>query len=248
VRVLIVDDEPPARAVLRNMLRRHPGVEIAGECAGGAEAIESIASLTPDLVFLDVQMPEVDGFAVLQAIAGAPAPYIVLVTAYDRYAVRAFEVEALDYLLKPFDTDRFDHVLDRARRRRSECDWESRLASLASRFPARTVDRFLVHERERVLLLCAVDVDWIEAQGNYVSLHGNGHAHLFRESLASLETRLDPRVFRRIHRSAIVNLDAIRELRQRFHGEYEVLLRHGQVLKLGRRFRANLEMGAIGRL
>ena len=248
MRVLIVDDEAPARAAIRKMLRSHTHVEIAGEFEGGAEAIRSIASLAPDVVFLDVQMPEVDGFAVLEAASGGPMPYVVFVTAYDRYAVRAFEVQAVDYLLKPFDRERFDAMMERVRERLRVRDWETRLAALCCQNGAAPVERFFVRECGRVLLLCASDVDWIEAQGNYVNLHIAGQTHLFRESLASLEARLDPRRFRRIHRSAIVNLSAIREFRPRFRGEYEVLLQRGELLKLSRRFRGNMENAALGGL
>jgi two-component system, LytTR family, response regulator len=240
IRALIVDDEPLARTAIRNMLRHHPDLEIAGECEGGAEAVAAIASLSPSLVFLDVQMPEVDGFGVLQALARRQFPHVIFVTAYDRYAVRAFEVHALDYLLKPFDQDRFDAALDRARQH-----WQPPAATPAW---GGQLDRVIVRAEGRVFFLASGEIDWIEAQGNYVSLHCGGRAHLLREALGSLEVRLDPRIFPRISRSVIVNVDSIRELRPLFRGDYQVILRDGALLHLSHRYRANLNRNALGAL
>jgi len=249
MRVLIVDDEPLARRAVRTMLRPHPDVEIAGECEGGAEAIAAIQAIVPDLIFLDVQMPEVDGFAVLEAVGWRRLPHVVFVTAYDRYAVRAFEVRAVDYLLKPFDRERFDAALRNARRQFAAPDWDERIRALLHETRGcEHLQRFIVKGEGRVFFIPAADVDWIEAQGNYVNLHGLGRACLFREAMSGLEARLDPRKFRRINRSAIVNIESIHELRPRFHGDYEVILKDGRVLKLSHRYRANLENYALGRL
>jgi two-component system LytT family response regulator len=240
IRALIVDDEPLARAAIRNMLRHHGDAEIAGECEGGAEAVGAIATLSPSLVFLDVQMPEVDGFGVLQALERRPFPHVIFVTAFDRYAVRAFEVHALDYLLKPFDRDRFDAALDRARQHRQH-------PAAAPAWGAQ-LDRVIVRAEGRIFFLASGEIDWIEAQGNYVNLHCGGRTHLLREALGSLEARLDPRIFPRISRSVIVNLECIRELRPLFRGDYQVILRDGAVLHLSHRYRANLNRNAVGAL
>jgi two-component system LytT family response regulator len=240
IRTLIVDDEPLARTAVRNVLRRHPDVSIAGECETGAEAIAAIQSLSPDLVFLDVQMPEVSGFGVLGALETKHLPIVIFVTAYDQHALRAFEVNALDYVLKPFDRERLEAALDRARRQlerpEKNSDWTAR------------VERLIIRAEGRVFFIGASEIDWIEAQGNYVNVHGLGRAWLFREAIGTLETRLDPRRFRRIHRSTIVNLDSVRELRQGFHGDYVVVLRDGTELKLSHRFRSNLEKNSLGAL
>lgn len=175
MRVLIVDDEPPARAAIRKMLRAHLSVEVAGECQGGAEASRAIAALAPDVVFLDVQMPEVDGFAVLEAVTGR-MPYVVFVTAYDRYAVRAFEVQALDYLLKPFDRERFDAVLERARLRLAARDWEQRLAALCRETGAEPVERFLIRDRGRVRWPLSSPSRPVALAAASARRHGSGHS------------------------------------------------------------------------
>jgi len=249
MRVLIVDDEPLAIAAIRNLLRSHPDVEIAGECQSGADAIAAIQSAPPDLVFLDVQMPEVDGFAVLEAIGRDRMPHVVFVTAYDQYAVRAFEVHALDYLLKPFDRERFEEALERARRRlESHPQWTERVLAMLREGRSEYLERLIIRTGGRVFFVNAREIDWIEAQGNYVNLHAGANTWLFRESLGSLEARLDPRRFRRIHRSTMVNLDSIREMRPCFHGDYEVVLRNGITLKLSHRYRGNLEKDSLGAL
>jgi two-component system LytT family response regulator len=252
IRTLIVDDEPLARTAIRNMLRRHEGVEIVRECDGGAEAIAAIEELSPDIVFLDVQMPEVDGFMVLQALPQQNIPRIVFVTAYDQYAVRAFEVHALDYLLKPFDCERFDAALEHAMKHvaqgHEERIWNERLGAFLRLSRDKFLERVIVRSQGRVLLLPVKEVDWIEAEGNYVNLHGRGRTYLFREAIGSLEVSLDPRKFRRIHRSSIVNMDSVRELRPRFHGNYDVILVDGTELKLSHRYRANLEKDFRGSL
>ena len=249
IRALIVDDEPLARTAIRNMLRRHPEVEITGECDAGAAAIEAIESSIPDLVFLDIQMPEVDGFAVMEAIGRERMPRVIFVTAYDQYAVRAFEVHALDYLLKPFDRERFDEALHRAKQELQSPAWTERMfALLQESRGGEYLQRVIIRNQGRVFFLTAGEIDWLEAQGNYVNLHGGGKTYLFREALGNLEARLDPRKFRRIHRSAIVNIDSIHELRPCFHGDYDVVLRDGSELKLSHRFRGNFEKDFLGAL
>jgi len=253
IRVLIVDDEPLARIAVRNVLRNHADVDIAGECDGGTEAVAAIQALSPDLVFLDIQMPELNGFGVLAALDPERLPLIVFVTAYDQHALRAFEVHALDYLLKPFDRQRLETALDRARRRlqRAEPDseWRDRVLGLLQESrPGEYLQRLIIRDEGRVFFLNTSEVEWIEAQGNYVNVHGLGRAWLFRESIGSIESRLDPKRFRRIHRSTIVNLDAVRELRQGFHGDYVVVLRDGAEVKLSHRFRSNLEKNSLGAL
>jgi two-component system, LytTR family, response regulator len=240
IRTLIVNDEPLARTAIRNMLRHHADVAIAGECESGAEAVAAIASHSPSLVFLDLQMPEMDGFGVLQALERRPFPQVIFVTAFDRYAVRAFETHALDYLLKPFDRDRFDAALDRARQH-----WRQ-----PASVPAwgGQLDRVIIRAEGRIFFLASGEIDWIEAQGNYVNLHCGGRTHLLGEPVGSLESRLDPRMFRRISRSVIVNVDSIGELRPLFRGDYQVILRDGALLHLSHRYRANLNRNALGAL
>jgi two-component system, LytTR family, response regulator len=252
IRTLIVDDEPLARAVIRNMLTRHAEIQIVGECSGGAEAILAIESLAPNLVFLDVQMPEVDGFGVVEAIGAEYFPCFIFVTAYDQYAVRAFEIHALDYLLKPFDQERFDAAVDRAiahlSRKDSADEMRLRLQELVRESRGPHLQRFIIREPNRIFFLAAKEVDWIEAQGNYVNLHSGAHTYMLREPLGEIETQLAPGTFRRIHRSTIVNVDSIRELQPMFHGGYVVVLRDGTELKLSERFRKNLRRDFLGKL
>lgn len=247
MRVLIVDDEPPARCAISSLLRGRLDVEIAGECGSGAEAIDAIQSLCPDLVFLDIQMPEVDGFGVLEAIGPEHMPPVVFVTAYDQYAVRAFEVHALDYLLKPFDRERLEASLVRAERQR-EPDWNNRILAMLRQIQGEYLQHLIVRANGRVVFLGTEEIEWIEAQGNYVNVHSAGHTWLLREAIGSLERRLDPCQFRRIHRSTIVNIHSVRELRPCFHGDYEVVLKDGTELRLSHRFRANLARNALGPL
>jgi two-component system LytT family response regulator len=226
IRTLIVDDEPLARTNLAVLLRADPEIEIVGESGSGVAAIDDIRRLTPDLLFLDVQMPGCDGFEVLESL-GADAPAaIVFVTAYDRYALKAFEVEALDYLLKPFDDARFRRTLVRAKEQ-----------VRGNRNPDRQLDRFVVRTAGRVSFLRASEIDWIEAADYYACLHVAGKSHLIRRKMADLERDLDPLRFCRIHRSTIVNRDRIRELTLNPAGEYDVILRDGTRLRLSRRYR-----------
>ena len=251
VRALIVDDEPLARERLRTLLGARADVEVAGECQDGAEAIAAIPALAPDLVFLDVQMPEVDGFEVVARLGPAQMPAVIFATAYDRHALRAFEVHALDYLLKPFDLDRFDEAVTRAvaqLRAAGPADLPDRLAELlADLRPARPwLERVMVKTRTRTYFVRLDEVDWIEAARNYVRLHVGAKTHLLRESLSHLETRLDPDRFVRIHRSAIVNLDRVKELAPALNGDYDVRLLDGTQLTLSRTYRRRLDRFRLG--
>ncbi len=247
VRTLIVDDEPAARRGVRLLLERDPTVEIVGEAAGGAEAAEIIKREKPDLVFLDVQMPGCEGFEALTKVGGAASPAVVFVTAYDEHALRAFEVNAVDYLLKPYDDARFSAALQRAKhaiRQRETENVNSRLTQLLDYLqhdPARAAardelpgDRILIKSSGEIVFLKADEIDWIEAEGDYMKFHVAGRAHLMRETMARLEARLDPKRFLRIHRSTIVNLDRMRKLSPSFAGEYAVVLHDGTKLKLSR--------------
>jgi two-component system, LytTR family, response regulator len=242
IRTLIADDEPLARERLRTLLARHDDVQIIGECANGPDTIDAITELHPDLVLLDVEMPRVDGFAVLEALDPEALPAVVFVSAHDQYAVRAFEAHALDYILKPFDEARVDRALHRVRGQLTRAPGDTRhidprLVSLLEELrDRRRSDRLVVKTGGRVVFLRTEDIDWIEASGNYVRLHVGGEAHLLRESMKNMERRLDPSTFVRIHRSAIVNVDRIRELEPWFHGEYIVILRDGTRLTSSRVF------------
>jgi len=253
IRVLIVDDEPPAREKLRTLLEREEDLEVIGEATDGAAAVAMIQSERPDLVFLDVQMPELDGFGVLQKIPSDAMPSVIFVTAHDRFALRAFEVHALDYLLKPFDRARLHQALERSRaerRRRTAGQADPRLAELLAGLarPEAGLERIAVKSSGRIVLVKTEDIDWIEAADNYVQLRVGKTAHLHRETLSSLEKRLPQDTFIRISRSVIVNIDRIRELHPLFHGEYEVRLADGTQLSLSRSYRAKLEqlLGASG--
>ena len=237
LRVLIVDDEPLARRGVRVRLERLGDVEIVGECASGTAAIRAIPERRPDLVLLDVQMPEVDGFGVVQAIGAERMPLVVFLTAYDEHALRAFDAQALDYLLKPIDDDRFALAIERVRRRLRE-----RESSGASS----EVSRLEVRDRGRVLLIDEQEIDWIAAEGDYVRIHVAGRGHLHRETMAAMQARLDAKRFVRIHRSTIVNVDRVRELRPCGDREQLVVLRDGTRLRASRGFREALRRGLNG--
>ncbi|HEU4510077.1 MAG TPA: response regulator [Pyrinomonadaceae bacterium] len=250
IRALVVDDEPLAREMIREMLADDPDVEIVGECANGREAVESIASLTPDLVFLDIQMPELGGFEVLESLDRQTTPYIIFVTAYDQYAVRAFEVHAFDYLLKPFDHERFDAAWQRVKSqitRDQSGDRERHILALLEELKSgpRYLERLVIKTGGRVFFLNVQDVYCIESEGNYVRVYDNQKGYLLRETISSLEEQLDPRQFRRIHRSAIVKIDRIKEMQPWFHGEYRIIMENGKQLTLSRNYRANFQ-GAVG--
>lgn len=242
LRVLLVDDEPLVRQGIRDFLEDEPDVTIVGECGDGVEALETIARDRVDLVFLDIQMPELDGLGVASALAEQGGPVVVFVTAYSEHAVRAFEVNAVDYVLKPFDRERFLAALARARARRASGEQEElarRLAAVLSELQRSRgqAQRVLVRTDGRIRFVPVADIEWIEAADNYARLHVGAERHLVRETMASLEARLDGSRFARIHRSAIVNLARIRELQPTFNGEYAVFLHSGAKLTLSRGYR-----------
>ena len=249
IRTLIVDDEPAARDGMRHLLAADPEVVLAGECSNGREAAAAIRDTAPDLVFLDVQMPELDGFGVLREVGVERAPAVVFVTAFDQYALRAFEVHAIDYLLKPFTDDRFRESLDRAKQQVRQGrlgDLSSKLAALLDHdepTPARPryLDRLVVKSGGKVTLLPVGEIEWIDAEGDYVRIHVGKTWHLLRETMKSLEDQLDGARFVRIHRSTIVNLEKVKELQPFFRGEYVVVLHNGTTLKLSRGYRDSLE-------
>ena len=253
IKTIIVDDEPLARRNLRLLLEKDPQIEIVDECGNGLEAVKAIKSLSPDLIFLDIQMPEIDGFDVLERVGAEHIHAIIFVTAFDQYALKAFEVHALDYLLKPFDDARFTSALQLAKVQieKREIDKLSKrlLALLEDRESQRGLPhrqrpyltRLMIKLANRVILLKVDEVDWIEADGNYAKLHVGRKAHLLREKMQDLEAQLDPKQFVRIHRSIIVNLERIKELHPHFNGDYIVVLEDGRQLKLSRSRRENLE-------
>ena len=246
IRALVVDDEPLAREMIREMLATDSEVEVVGECANGREAIEAIKASTPDLVFLDVQMPELGGFDVLASLDQNTTPYVIFVTAYDQYAVRAFEVHALDYLLKPFDRERFEVAWQRAKAQ-IKLDRTSRrdqdIIALLEELKAgpRYLERLVIKNGGRVFFMHVQDIYCIEAEGNYVRVYDNQKGYLLRETISSLEEQLDPKQFLRIHRSAIVKIDRIKEMQPWFHGEYRIIMENGKQLALSRNYRANLQ-------
>ncbi len=245
IRTLIVDDEQMARASIRVLLGGDPEIEVVGECASGAEAVSQIRAVAPELVFLDVQMPGMNGFEVLQAVGPARRFVVVFVTAYDSYALEAFDVHALDYVLKPFDDRRFHTAASRAK----DQIRHARLDELASA-PAEREGQLVVRDGGRTVFVPVADIDWIEAADYYVQLHVGARSYLHREPMRDLEARLDPRRFVRIHRSAIVALDRVAELRPSAHGDHCVRLRDGTDLRLSRsrrgQLRALLELQATG--
>jgi two-component system LytT family response regulator len=246
IRTLVVDDEPVARARVLALLREEPDVEVVGECANGTEAIAAIESAAPDLLFLDVQMPELDGLELAQALGPDCKPAIVFITAYDEYALRAFEIHALDYLLKPFSSARFKAALTHARARltqRQATTLGRQLIDLLPeiRRPGQGRDRLVIKSGGRIYFVRTADIDWCEASGNYVRLHVGPQSHIVRETMAHLASNLDPNRFIRIHRSAIVNVDRIQELQSSFNGEYVVLLQSGDRLTLSRGYRDGLQ-------
>ncbi len=271
MRVIIVDDEPLARDRLRALLAKEADVQLVAECSDGKDAVAAIKREHPDVVFLDIQMPEMDGFGVVSHLKGTTMPLIVFVTAFDEYAVKAFEVHAIDYLLKPFDRERLKQSLAHLRTRlkaASGPDLTKRLTDLldtlqqqpgkaaksagatadAKSAPeAKGVDRLAIKLDGRVIFVRPNEIDWIEAQDNYVKLHVGREAHLVRDTLASFEERLDARRFIRIARSTIVNIDRVREMQPMFHGEYVVILNDGTKLTMSRGYRETLQqyLGAI---
>ncbi len=245
IRAIIVDDEPLAREKVQLFANDEPDIEIVAVCANGQEALDAILRLTPDLMFLDIQMPEVSGFELLQRLPPDRLPGIIFITAYDEFALRAFEFHALDYLLKPYDRDRFRSAVEHARtaiaaRPTPDITAEQITALLQSlKRPAATLDRLIVKTNGRIIFLRTEEIDWMEAAGNYVKLHAGPETHLLRETMNNLEEQLDPRFFIRIHRSTIININKIKELQPYFNGEYTVTLMNNTTLILSRGYRDN---------
>lgn len=247
IRALIADDEPLARERLRMLLEGEPRIEIVAQSANGTEALRDIQRLLPDLVFLDIQMPELTGFEVLDRLDPARMPVIIFVTAYDQYALKAFEVCALDYLLKPFDRERFGRALARARaeldRKKAGYVNEQVLKLLSELGQAKKhLEKLMIRDGGRVFFLRADEIDWIEAAGNYVRLHAGKEEYLYRETMTKLDAQLNPQHFARIHRSAIVNTERIKELQPWFRGDYVIVLRDNQKLTLSRTYRGRLNL------
>jgi len=245
LRCLIVDDEPLARELLRGMLEPYPDVEVVGESDDGRTALRSIRRLEPNLLFLDVEMPKMNGFDLIQDLDPDSMPAIVFVTAYDRYALRAFEVHALDYLLKPFDEERLDRALKRVREhleRGDRGDELSRVLALLEDLGARDryADRLPLRRSDRTILQPVSDIDWLEADGKHVKVHVGGKAFSIREAISRIERQLDPRKFLRVSRSAIVNVDRIREVQPWFHGDHVVVLQSGEQVTTTRTYRPNV--------
>jgi two-component system, LytTR family, response regulator len=252
MRVLIADDEAPARQKVRRLLADEPDVEIVAEAATGAEAVQAIRDAAPDVVFLDVQMPVLDGFGVVEEVGVDAMPHVVFVTAYDEHALRAFEVRALDYLLKPVTPDRFRLVLQRVRAQLARGgdvrhDLAERLDQLVGALAPkpRFLRRLLVQDGNKALLLPVERIERMEAERNYVRLHAGGGTYVVRGSIGAMADRLDPDRFLRINRSEIVRLDAVKELHPWFHGDYRVVMHDGTVLTWSRRYRA-LRDGEFG--
>jgi len=251
IRTLIVDDEGLARERIRQLLQHEPEIEIVSECAEGQAAVVAIRKERPDLVFLDIQMPELDGFGVLAAIRGEATPVIVFVTAYDKFALRAFEVHAVDYLLKPFDRERFEtalrHAMGQVKNREGEV-LARRLSDLLAevKAPAKSSDRLSVKTNGRIIFVKIGEIDWLEAADNYVELHVGKQSHLLRQTVEAIATRLPPEKFVRISRSVIVNTERIKELQPLLHGEYAVTLLNGTRLTLSRRHREALPRLGVG--
>ena len=247
IRVLVADDELPARQRLMDLLRRDEQIASVSEAADGQTTVEMIQRENPDLLFLDVQMPELDGLAVIDAIGAAEMPLTVFVTAFDQHAIRAFEANALDYLLKPFSDERFEATMCRAKARldeRSMLDFGQRvmkMVSAAPQSPERRLDRLVVKSGGTTRFIRAIDIDWIEAAGVYVTLHVGGKELLYRAALNDLAEKLDPRRFVRVHRSALINIESILQLEPISHGEFEAVLKNGSRTRVSRTYRSQLE-------
>ena len=266
IRVLIVDDESLARKRIRDLLSKQDDFEVIGECESGEEAVEAINSEITDLVFLDIQMQDMDGFSVLEKAQPQDLPAIIFVTAYDQYALKAFEVHAIDYLLKPFDDERFDETLEYVSRKIKKDSIRdlgkkitSLLADLSDSEENKTKPQSIAADSEfqkrlvikstgKITFVEVDEIEWISAEGSYVGLNTRGKSHLMRGTLKKLEATLDPKKFVRIHRSTIVNLSFIKELKSHFHGEFVVILKNGERLKLSRSYRENAELILNGNL
>jgi two-component system LytT family response regulator len=248
IRTLIVDDEPLGRQRLRTLLAAEPDVTVLGECEDGAGAVATLREVPCDLVFLDVQMPPPDGLEVVRTVGPERMPAVIFVTAYDCYALSAFDVHAVDYLLKPFDRQRFRTALARAKARLGrQTAWAGREPPAPAPAPEvkpapRALERVMIKSAGRLYFVRTEEIDWVEACGNYLRLHAGGQTHLLRETMSNLQARLDPLRFLRIHRSAIVNVERVLEFQPLFHGDYVVLLRDGTQLTLSRTYRQNLSV------
>ncbi len=260
IRTIIVDDEGLARDTLQLLLAKHKEIEIIATCENGKDAIDTIQKLQPDLVFLDIQMPEANGFDVIAEVGPEKMPVVIFATAYDQYALRAFQAAALDYLLKPFDDERFEQALERAIlqvRQQKSSELGAKLVNLIGAEKAQSfktepgpetasptdtfLERIMVKERGSIFFIKVADIVWIEAAGDYISIHTTEKNHLIRETMAGLLAGLNPRTFVRIHRSSIVNVEQIKELKPYFHGDYIVILKNGKELKLSRRYWEGVE-------
>jgi len=241
IRTLVVDDEPIARARVVSLLKEEADIEVIGECANGRQAMTAIESSSPDLLFLDIQMPEVNGLDLARTIQSTGTPAVVFVTAYDEYALRAFEVHALDFLLKPFSAERFRSALGHAREQVSQRRKGATVPKADAERRAVRPNRLMIKSGGRIHFVRMADIDWCEAQGNYVRVHVGQQEHLVRDTMSHLESELDPQQFVRIHRSTIVNVDRIQEMQSSFNGEYVVLLRTGTRLTLSRGYRESLQ-------
>ncbi len=246
IRTLIVDDEPLARQKIRTFLKNEPDVEILGECSSGVAAVEVVRKKSPDLMFLDIQMPGMDGFGTLQAIGADQIGAVIFVTAHDKHALRAFEAHALDYILKPFDRKRFQNALSRARmqielNRGGQVNHQLRSLLEELMTEKKEPKRIVVGNARNILVLRCDEIDWVKAEGNYVCLHVGSKSYLHRETVSNMEEKLDRRLFARIHRSTIVNVERIKHLQPLFHGDYNVTLTNGVRLTLSRNYRAQLE-------
>ena len=259
IRALIVDDEPLALRGLKMRLEAFPEVEIVGECANGREAVKDIKAKTPDLVFLDIQMPGLDGFGVVRAMLGGPAPLFVFVTAYDKYAIDAFEANALDYIVKPVEEERLKDAIHRAReaiKSKAATSRESKLVEMLASLSdddrdrikelindpdwadkERYAERLSFKDGSKVVVLGADEIEWIDAAGDYMCIHAGGKTHIIRETMKALQQRLDPARFQRVHRSAIVNVKKVKELHPHSNGEYFLILENGSELKLSRSYK-----------
>jgi len=251
IRALIVDDERPARELISTLLRTEPDVEVIGESGNGADAVAAIQRSAPDLVFLDIQMPGLDGFGVVAALSPQQMPLLVFVTAYDKHAVRAFELHALDYLLKPFEYDRLHESVQRARlslQKNSSEDYRDRVVALLEdlRSKSQSWDRLVIRESGRVIFVKPDEIDWIDAQGNYLRLHVGKTCYLLRETLGTAEARLAPKKFLRVSRSTLVNLERIKEWQPLFHGDSVVILNDSTRLTVSRVYREKFDRLVAG--
>lgn len=247
IRALIIDDEPLLRERVRTLLKEYGDIELIGECRDGQEAVNMILIERPDLIFLDIQMPELDGFEVIKAISDEYLPAIVFITAFDEYAIRAFEVNAIDYLLKPINESRFKQAVERTIDRlqqpdRHAHDFDRNLLNLITGLRASQpyTTRFVVRSGTKLSFVRASDIDWIDVADNYVRLHVSGREHLVRDTLKSVESQLNPETFVRVHRSIIINLDRVETVEPYFHGEYVITIKDGARLRTSRSYSERL--------